>query len=94
MAETTNDEEALRIESEIKREAGTPAGAQVQDDQPQASPDYTATDDHEDTDVGRAWPAAKSLNVPAEIPDKPYSSFSSKEKWVIIVLISLASVFS
>ena len=92
MAETTNDEEALRIKSETgpKCEEDAPGRGLVPNDQR----GVIGSDDNDHNGIERVSTLGETHDVPATTPDKPYSAFSSKEKWAIIVLISLASVFS
>jgi len=95
MAETINEEAALKIKSESEQQRGgaKPHG-QVEEKQPQSGASTDSIGDHGHTDVERASTPVEIQDGQATRSDKPYSAFSSKEKWVIIVLISLASVFS
>lgn len=88
MAETVNDEEAIQL----KRLEGQ---RDPRNRGPLQSGEVESAGDGED---GRSLSA--SLEEPAiavardVVSEKAYSSFTPREKWGIIVLISMASIFS
>lgn len=92
MAATADEAEALRINNEGKSVEDASRLRSAQDDQSISDP--VNTGHHEPTPEERGSASIESQTGQDECSEKPYSSFSTREKWVIIVLISLASVFS
>jgi hypothetical protein len=87
MAETTNDEEALRVKCEGKSDEALGPPRKLSPDQADVGCEHESGD-KDRTTIDQAQQATVSD------PDKPYSAFTTREKWGIIVLISLASIFS
>lgn len=80
MADAVQEDEAIKLESKYD------PGKSRQDDGGQV-PIPLAPLAQPATAVTTSWSSGP-------IAQKPYSAFSRKEKWKIIVLISLASIFS
>lgn len=91
MAEAVNDEEALRVKDEPKRNEAPSSPVQHS-----SRSETTRTCHQEGNDDGGAPVLTTSQPDPkaTTLAEKPYSAFTPREKWGIITLISLASIFS
>lgn len=90
MAGTVNQEEALRIKSEPKLEEA-PVHGQAKEGQFEQNSDILDQHHRDGTDLATD---IEGQDEAVAVQEKPYSAFTSGEKWIIIILISLASVFS
>lgn len=69
--------------------------AKDKEDNDQREEDVTLTDHEEDTREAREGEAASSSTPSGSEPDsKPYSIYTSREKWIIVAIVSIGGFFS
>ena len=86
MAEALADEEALVVEAK-EFESSVPTKSKFQED---IEEDASAQDEL----PGFSDLKATKTNATAASGGKPYSVFTAKEKWFIVILSSIAGIFS
>lgn len=68
--------------------------AKDKEDNDQREEDVTLTDHEEDTREAREGEAASSSTPSGSEPDsKPYSIYTSREKWIIVAIVSIGGFF-
>lgn len=92
MAEIVHDDEAIQLKSREGQKETLDTEVEAQDESSVTSRSGVEEDEHGRTINSRS---ATAPTVPsALVAETPYSTFTPKEKWGIIVLISMASIFS